>query len=276
MGRSGIAPEKIEIVGNLAIDGALAEAAGAFSSVPLDEEHAPQGGVLIMPGTRRREIANLIPFFLQTALWLRRFLPHVRCAFGLSPFTTDEEVGQALAAGGDPRFWGARGRLAGEGPSLAISSEDGERFPVVREALRYAGAAAVRRTIPGTKCIELAALGIPTLVCSPLNAPELIVINGPLTYLDRVPVLGPLVKRTVVQRLERGFAFLAQPNLDAGKELQPELRGALMPAHVARAIAAYVADAAGRAAASRELRALYAAQAGASSRMARSLLAACS
>lgn len=260
---------RIERVGNLAVDGAIAEAAGAFSRAPPDSV-AVDGGVLVMPGTRRHEIANLMPFFLQVAVWLRRFVPGVPVAFGLSPFTTDAEVAGALERGGDPRFWGTRGRLVA-GSIVADGSD--ERFAIVREALRYAPRARVVLTIPGTKCIELAALGVPSIVCTPLNAPEQVVVNGPLTYLDRIPFAGAPLKRALVERLGRRFKFLAQPNIDADEELMPELRGALMPGRVARVTAEYLADDAGRKRASDRLRGLYADHAGASERLARALLA---
>lgn len=264
-----VPPARIERVGNLAVDGALAEAAGAFSRAPPDA-FAVDGGVLVMPGTRRHEIANLVPFFLQVAVWLRRFVPGVPVAFGLSPFTTDAEVEGALERGGDPRYWGARGRLVA-GALVADGSDD--RFAIVREAMRYAPRARVVLTIPGTKCIELAALGVPSIVCTPLNAPEQVVVNGPLTYLDRIPLAGAPLKRALVERLGRRFTFLAQPNIDADEELMPELRGALMPGRVARVTAEYLADDAGRERAAGRLRGLYAAHAGASERLARALLA---
>jgi lipid-A-disaccharide synthase len=272
LARDGIARDRIEVVGNLAIDGALAESSGAFSAASVANQIV-DGGILVMPGSRRREVANLIPFFVQAGIWMYRFAPGVRYAFGLSPFTTDGEVQDALERGGDPRFWGARGRLEAEGEARTIVAASGERFPVVRDALRYATRAAFVLTIPGTKCIELAALGVPALVCSPMNAPELIVINGPLTYLDRVPLLGALAKRGVVRAFDRRFRYLAQPNMDAGEELQPELRGALMPARVAQVAKDYLVNGPARAAVIPKLLALYAAQAGAAERVADSLLA---
>jgi hypothetical protein len=261
--RWGTPHERIRVVGNLAVDGALAEAAGAFSSAPPNPALV-DGGILFMPGTRRREIANMVPFFLETARWLRRFAPHVRTAFGLSPFTTETELRAALARGGDPRFWGARGTLDGD----AMRAADGAPVPIVRDAMRYAVRAGAVVTIPGTKCIELAALGVPTIVCTPLNAPEFIVVNGPLTYLDRVPLLGAPLKRAVVYGLGRNVPMLAQPNIDAGEMLMPELRGALMPGRVARVAVEYLADAAARAAAAERLRLLYVEHAGAAGRMA--------
>ncbi len=83
----GVPPERIAVVGNLAIDGAFDEAQGAFSTSPPDEA-AVDGGVLIMPGTRRREVENLVPFYLRSRSGCARSWPSLPVAFGISPFTT--------------------------------------------------------------------------------------------------------------------------------------------------------------------------------------------
>ncbi len=270
--RAGVAPACIEVVGNLAVDGAFGEAAGAYPTSGDDGTLAP-GGVLIMPGTRRGEFDNLMPFFLQSALRLRERNPALRVAFAISPFTSDDALGRVLSAGGHRNVWGARGRVVPYGAGIAVQADDGGApFPVVRDAMRHAPHARLVVTLPGTKCIELAALGVPALVCVPLNAPEVVVINGALQYLDRIPALGIALKRAIVVGVDKRFALTAQPNIDTGEQLMPELRGTLMPGDVARRIAAYAADDDALAAASRRLRALYADHSGAAERMARSLL----
>jgi len=272
--RLGIAPDRVSVVGNLAVDGALAEASGAFPSDVPDADFAPDG-ILLMPGTRRHEVANMLPLFLQAALRLRALRPDLRVAFALSPFTSEREVARALAVGGHRNVWGARGTVVPCGAGIGIAAlAGGEPFPIVREAMRHAPRARFVVTLPGTKCIELAALGVPAIVCVPLNAPEVVVVNGPLQYLDRVPVLGTFLKRAVVIAVDARFALTAQPNMDAGDVLMPELRGTLTPATIARQIAAYADDAAARERASSRLRALYADHVGAADRMAQSLLAA--
>jgi lipid-A-disaccharide synthase len=269
----GVADSRIHVIGNLAIDGALAEAGGAFPSDVPDAEFAP-GGILFMPGTRKHEVANMVPMLLETAIRLRAMRPDLRVAFALSPFTREEEVARALAIGGHRNVWGARGTVVACGAGIGIRPfGGGEPFPIVREAMRHAPHARFVVTLPGTKCIELAALGVPALVCVPLNAPEVVVVNGPLQYIDRIPVLGTLLKRAVVIAVDLRFKITAQPNMDAGEMLMPELRGTLMPAQIARRIAAYADDVTGRADAANRLRALYARHVGAADRMAESLLA---
>jgi len=263
-------PDRITIVGNLAID-------AAFREVEVGEETAAEfatDGIVIMPGSRRLEIANLIPFFLRVALRVRESDPEIPIVFALSPFTTADEVAAALAKGGLPTVYGARGYVAERDGILFLQSEDrSQEFPVVRHGMRAATRARLVVTIPGTKTIELAALGVPTIAAVPFNAPEAAVINGPLQYVERVPFIGTPLKRQLVLNYTKRFTYFTQPNMDAERELIPELTGTLTPGFVAQRVIERFADAAWRASASDALRALYAEHRGASQRMAEALAA---
>lgn len=267
-----VPPERIEIVGNLAIDGALMEAQDVFVHGREEDVALARDGVIVLPGSRRHEIANMVPMFLHAAVHLRRREPRLPIAFGISPFTTEDELERALAAGGDPLVYGSRGRLERDGALIYLRAESGERFPLLRNTMRAAVSARMALTIPGTKVIELAALGIPSLVCLPFNRPELVVINGPLQYIDRLPFIGRPLKRTAALAVASRFRFFAQPNIDAGEEMLPELRGALTPGRIAAVLAERVADAAWCERTGAALRELYAHHAGAASRMAERLL----
>jgi hypothetical protein len=266
----GTPDERITIVGNLAIDGALAEAAGRFGDGEID---AARDGVLLFPGSRKNEVANATPMFVRIATQIRRRLPDVPIAFARSPFGTDDELAAALASGGVRTVYGQPAALERDagGAAVAIVAE-GERFPLVVAAMRAARSARLAVSIPGTKVIELAALGIPTVIVTPLNAPELIVINGPLQYAGRLPLVGTALKRGAVVAVAKRFRWFAQPNIDAGRELHPEIRGTVLPSRVASLVAEKYADAAWHAATSAALRALYADHAGAAERMATALL----
>jgi hypothetical protein len=259
--------DRIVTVGNLAIDGALLEA-----QQPL-EDGAPNGGILVMPGSRGYEVDNLIPFFFTMALRIARERPGVPVAFGLSPFTTLADVRSAIERGGHPRVWARRGTvIEEEGRAFAASSDGAVRFPILRNALAAATRARLVVTIPGTKCIELAALGIPMIAITPLNAPELITFNGPLTYLDRIPAVGASLKRAVAVGVSRRFAFHTQPNMDAGESLICELHGTLTPGRVGRVALECLDDRAWLERTSERLAALYADHVGAADRMAESLI----
>jgi hypothetical protein len=215
----------------------------------------------------------MIPFFVQAALNVRALRPEIPIAFAVSPFTTEAELARAFEGGGHRNVWGARGTVVRGERGIALAPADGfAPFPIVRDAMRHAPRARFVVTLPGTKCIELAALGVPAIVCVPLNAPEAVVINGPLQYLDRVPIAGTLLKRKMVVEVDRRFTLTAQPNIDTNERIMPEMRGTLMPGEVARRLIAYYDDDAARTAASARLRELYATHVGASERMARSLV----
>lgn len=265
--RWGIPGERIRKVGNLAIDGALLEA-----QQPL-EHLAPSDGILIMPGSRRYEVEHLVPFFFTAALRMRARHPDVAIAFALAPFTELRDIGRAVAAGGDPRVYARKGRLTVANGQAYLESADGAvRFALLRNGLAAAKVARLVLTIPGTKTIELAALSVPVLSCIPLNAPELAAINGPLTYLDRIPLVGTLLKRAAVVAAARRFPLLCQPNIDAGREIIPELKSTLTPGHVARKTLELYGDGRRLSAMAAELGQLYEHHVGAAQRMSAAIL----
>lgn len=264
----GVPADRIERVGNLAIDGAIAQA-----NEPLPTWFE-RDGIVVLPGSRSYEVEHMIPFFFTAALRMRAERPSVPIAFGISPFTSLDAVEKAIEAGGDARVWSKKGRLIRESERAWIADGNGERrFPIVRESLAAAAASRLALTLPGTKCIELAALGVPTIAITPLNAAELIAINGPLTYLNRIPWLGAALKRAVAARISKRFRFHTQPNIDAGEELVREYHGTLTPGRVARLALASYDDRAWQTRVAGQMKELYARHAGAAERFAESLTA---
>jgi hypothetical protein len=263
----GVPRGSIERVGNLAIDGAL------FEAGLTPEPGTPTDGILIMPGSRAYEIANLVPFFFSVALRILREQPGLPIAFALSPFTSRERVRAAIERGGHPRMFGQRGRLVSEGDRDYLTSGAGDvRFPILSTALAAARHARLVLTIPGTKTIELAVLGKPALTITPLNAPEIVAINGPLTYLDRIPFVGAPLKRAAAVALSRRFAYHTQPNMDAGAMLIHEVHGTVTPGRIARVALERYEDEAWIASSGNALALLYRDHVGAADRMAESLL----
>lgn len=263
----GTPPERIERVGNLAIDGAL------FEAGLEGEPGTPSDGVLIMPGSRSYEIENLVPFYFAVALRMLRERPGLRVAFALSPFTSRAQVAAAIEGGGHPRMFGRSGRLVTEGGRDFLATEsDDVRIPLLTNALAAARRARLILTIPGTKTIELAVLGKPAIAITPLNAPELVTINGPLTYLNRIPLVGVPLKRAAAVAVARRFAFHTQPNMDAGCALVREVHGTVTPGRIARIALDSYDDRAWISASGAALAALYADHIGAADRMADSLL----
>jgi hypothetical protein len=258
---------RIEQVGNLAIDGALFEAGLAT------EPHALADGIVVMPGSRSYEIENLIPFYFAVALRILHERPALPITFAVSPFTPRAQVSSAIEQGGHPRLFGRRGRLVTEDGRDYLATESGDvRIPVVTNALAAAVRARLALTIPGTKTIELAVLGKPAITITPLNAPELVTINGPLTYLNRIPFVGVPLKRAVAVGVSRRFVHHTQPNMDAGTSLIREVHGTVTPGRIARIALESYDDHEWLASAGEALALLYRDHVGASDRMAKSLL----
>lgn len=264
----GTPRERIEQVGNLAVDGALFEA--ALSS----EESLESDGIVVMPGSRPYEVENLVPFYFAVALRILRERPEIPIAFAISPFTPRAQVRAAIEQGGHPRMFGTRGRFITEqGRDYLATASGAIRIPVETNALATAKRARLVLTIPGTKALELAVLGKPLIALTPLNAPELVTINGPLTYLDRIPFVGIPLKRAAAVGVSRRFVHHTQPNIDAGASLVREVHGTVTPGRIARVALEAYDDAAWLASTSAALEQLYRDHIGASDRMAQSLLA---
>jgi hypothetical protein len=263
----GTPSARIQRVGNLVVDGALLEA-----QAPL-EAGTPEDGILMMPGSRAYEVENLIPFYFTTALRILRERPGLPIAFGISPFTALADVRAAVERGGDPRVFAQRGRLVTEDERTYLESLDGGiRVPVLFNALAAAKRARLVLTIPGTKTIELAVLGKPAMTITPLNAPEIITINGPLTYLHRVPLIGVPLKRAVAVGVSRRFEFHTQPNMDAGDMVVCEIHGTVTPGRIARVALDRYDDRGWIVSAGDRLAGLYRDHIGAAGRVAESLL----
>lgn len=261
---SGAPRERVRVVGNLVADAVL----DSLEEKPVPPEHA--GSICLFPGSRPPELRALLPFFLDAALQVMRERPGLRGSVAISPFNSDDEISMSLRAP-DPAFGGVRGELVDSGRVIAV---DGARFTVDRSgSYRALAQAALVIATPGTKLVEAAVLGRPLLVTLPLNKLDEAVLPGLAGYLHRVPVIGVPVKKWLAPRILRRFRFVAQPNIDAGRQLVPELRGMLTAADIA-AVAKGMLE---RPAALREvgesLRALYAADVGAARRMATEALA---
>jgi hypothetical protein len=256
----GTDPASISVVGNLAIDGARDEAAGRYGE---NAGHEVDDGIIFFPGSRKHEITDALPLFVRIALNLRRLLPDVPIAFAGSPFVPDATLAESLARGGSKTT--AYGAVAALEDGAIVAN--GQRFPLLRAAMGAASRARLAISLPGTKVIELAALGIPAIVCTPLNVPEYIVISGPFQYIGKIPLIGTWIKRTAVLAVSKRFTFLAQPNIDAGYEIEPEVRGTILPSYVASVAAERYADGAWCRATGDALRAQYAERGGAAERM---------
>ncbi|MBI2914299.1 MAG: hypothetical protein HYY08_00085 [Firmicutes bacterium] len=233
----GGAPEKLEVIGDLMLDAVLPELPEASLRASLGFA----GGrplVALFPGSRPREFRHVLPFFLRAAEIIATDIQGVQFALSISPFVSDEHLLEASN--------GSAGVLEGcayrveqrSGPhglsNLEVVTDKGTRVPVFRN-LQYdiMKAADLALVIPGSTTAEMAFLGLPMVVAAPVNKPELVPLEGLVGLVGRVPLLGRRVKAQALKRYVSLNRFCAHPNIRAGREMVPEVRGVLIPEDVA-------------------------------------------
>lgn len=264
MRAAGAPPDQVRIVGNLVADAVIGS---------LREPPPPPGvgsGICILPGSRQYELHFLMPFFLRIAREIARARPGIEITFVVSPFNSEEELRRSIQWQGDPRHYGLAGRYDAAESMIEV---DGCRFAIDRSGDYHSIARSqLVISIPGTKCMEAAVLGRPLLVTMPLNRVDEIALNGVAAYLHRIPLVGRPLKRAVVHAFEKKFKFVAQPNIDAGRLVAPEMRGILTPEQVATRAVAMLDDPHALRVMGETLGSLYDHDIGAAERMAREAL----
>lgn len=284
MVQRGADPARVQVVGDLMVDAAHLDVHGDATQIRAAWGLNPaRKTVALFPGSRPYELRRAGRLMVAAAAHMLRREPQVQFVLAVAPFHTEAGLRKDLAEFA-PRFTGDPARLfAAEGIGAA-PRERVERFsfetdqgtvPIlfVRGGERRVIAAAdLALTIPGSNTMEMAAHGVPMVVCLPLDHLEEIPIDGVLGLLGGIPLVGRPLKRAAVKRVLERTRFTALPNRSAGKMLVPELRSErLSPADVAEAALRLLADDARRAALSQALREV-AGPAGASGRVADAIL----
>jgi lipid-A-disaccharide synthase len=98
--------------------------------------------------------------------------------------------------------------------------------------------ATVVLTLPGTSTAELAALGIPMVVCGPTYRLHDVPMPGLLGHVGRLPIVGRVLKHVATRVYASRMPFFAHPNRRAGRMVVPEIIGRITAAGVADALVA--------------------------------------
>ncbi|MEX2502124.1 MAG: hypothetical protein WD336_07095, partial [Trueperaceae bacterium] len=165
--RAGTPERAVEVIGNLVADAVIA-------SAPVEDAGDPH--VLLLPGSRNAFARPLIPLMLAIVDRLAVGRPNARFVWPVSGLLSDATI-EAGIAGEDAAVLGG---VAGRREGNDVVTPSGARLTMVREEDRHAQmrAADLAITIPGTNTLELGIAGLPALVILPMNAPELIPLEG--------------------------------------------------------------------------------------------------
>ncbi|HHV93742.1 MAG TPA: hypothetical protein GXX47_04290 [Firmicutes bacterium] len=235
--QAGAPPDKLFVVGDLMLDAVethwqedeFCEALG------LDREQPVIG---LFPGSRPWEFRHVLPLFLRSAEIISRDLQTVQFALSVSPFVTEDDLRDVLASP-SPLLEGSGGEIIEERSAgiWRLKTQGGLLLTAVQgwqHDLMHLAALAV--TIPGSNTAEMAALGLPMVVVTPLNKPELIPLEGIPGLIGSIPLVGRYLKRKAVLTAAKRIKFAALPNMKAQEEIVPELIGFLGPEDVAVAV----------------------------------------
>jgi lipid-A-disaccharide synthase len=242
--RQGITPEKVRVVGDLVVDAVEDDLSGH----PVAERSVP-GQMLFMPGSRTREAQLLLPFLLEVAGMVAASWPDMRFCAMLSPFL--EPLSGRLEP--RPRLGGVAGTVERD----FLVGENGTKIELLRHTMQHVANADMVVSIPGTKTAEASVLGRPLVVILPLNLPEEIPSIGIVGLLDWIPGFGRFVKGFFLPRMVARMGYVAQPNILAGREVVPELKGIISPRMVGERVLGVLAERQTMSRMAVELRTLY-------------------
>jgi hypothetical protein len=97
-------------------------------------------------------------------------------------------------------------------------------------------------TQPGTNTMELLHTGTPALVAVPEEFFSVVPLAGVAGLLGRTPFVGKMLRKHALSRLAEALPLLAWPNRLAGREILPELIGAVTPERLGEAAASLLED----------------------------------
>lgn len=217
-------------VGDLAVDAAR---------LKCPDRHAPRAGepptIGLFPGSRRAFYTHMLPFFLRVAGLAAPRMPGARWVIGRADFVSPDDL---TAAATRP----ARTIIEGDG-AQPVAGPEGIRLitdagvPVsVASCSDVLSHATIVLTLPGTSTAELAALGIPMVVCGPTHRLADVPMPGLLGHVGRLPVVGRPLKHVATRVYASRMPYFAHPNRRAGRMIVPEVIGRITAADVAETL----------------------------------------
>lgn len=184
--------------------------------------------ISLLPGSKPLKVLYSTSFMLKIADELSLLLPEAQFILPQSPFTPLSQLREAVQ---DPKYidvlGGVAGKIVHDRNSTSIVTPQGNKVQVVPPTWHYNAlqVSDLSITLPGTNTAELAVLGIPMVVVLPLNKPEVLPLDGLGGLLTRIPVLGPVLKKSLIRALLKRLRFVSIPNQKAERMLVPEIVG---------------------------------------------------
>jgi lipid A disaccharide synthetase len=235
---------KLKVVGDLMADAVHPTLSSTEARLKLNLNPALPV-VSLLPGSKPLKVRYAASFLLRVADDLSQFLPEVQYILPQSPFTPLAQLREAVQ---DPDcisvLSGVSGKIVHDRNSTFIVTPQGNKIQVVPPGWNYNALqiSDLSITLPGTNTAELAVLGVPMLVILPLNRPEMLPLDGLGGLLGKLPMIGPTLKKRLVQAVLKKMRFISIPNQKARRLLVPELVGEITAPQVAQEAFRLLAD----------------------------------
>jgi hypothetical protein len=168
---------------------------------------------LFFAGSRPQHFINLVPLLNEAVEYIKKTYPDFQALLQISSFISEDLIAQAGKAGFLSNFQISAGKSV---EAIAISK--------------------LLVTIPGTNNAEAMYQQKPLLSLLPLNKPEVLIFDGILGVVGKLPILGKLLKSISIHILKRKNRFYALPNIIKNREIVPELIGNLSSIEIAEKI----------------------------------------
>lgn len=232
-----ISPEKVVVVGDLVGDAvkSLIPKKGIYKFFHINPDSLC---ISLFPGSRPYIVRYMSPFFLRVGELIKEKFPEAHFLLVLSPFVNREELTnlteeKLIKA----EFRIKPAKLRKKEGRWELITKSGLKVLVVEEN-RYEAMSisTMAITIPGTNTHELSFLGIPMVVVTPLNRPEVLPFEGLAGLMGNIPLLGGFIKRWMVKKYNKKVKFLAIPNRWTKRNIVPEIRGIIQAEDVAREV----------------------------------------
>jgi len=165
-----------------------------------DLNHEEEDYILFLPGSRPQHFQYVLPFFDEVAGLMKERNPNYNIKALISPFISRKILEDY--------------RRSVHHLSLVV----GESLPWIKNAKWML-------SLPGTNTSEAMYLHTPMVVVLPLNRPEVLILDGLMGLLVKLPVIGPAMMRLVILILKQIKAYYSLPNRFSGKSLVPEWVG---------------------------------------------------
>ncbi len=230
----GVEPEKVEVVGHLALDSV--EIAKNKKEIYENFKLSSTSFVIsFLPGSRPVEIQFMLPFFIKTVDLIRKNFSNVQFLFILSPFADENKIKHLIEK--------EDAKIIGKERFLKIKTQHGTEVTLVEEnPYEVISISDLAVTIPGTNNLQIAKIGTPMLIVVPLNKAELIPLDGIFGLINpKIPPFG-FVRRHLVFEKSKKLKFVSLPNIIAGEEVVPEIRGILQAEDVAKKVVFLLKD----------------------------------